>query len=41
VLAGLLDTQSDGVARAYEAQGLTVSDRGFGEWPVLVCERPD
>jgi ribosomal protein L11 methyltransferase len=41
VMAGLLDTQSDAVALAYEAQGLTVSDRGFGEWPVLVCERPD
>jgi len=41
VLAGLLDTQSDGVARAYEEQGLSVLDRGFGEWPVLVCERAD
>ena len=40
VLAGLLDTQADGVAEAYRAQGLTISDRGFGEWPVLVCERP-
>jgi ribosomal protein L11 methyltransferase len=39
VLAGLLDTQADHVAGAYEAQGLTVRDRGFGEWPVLVCER--
>jgi len=39
VLAGLLDTQVEGVATAYEAQGLRVSDRGFGEWPVLVCER--
>jgi hypothetical protein len=27
------------VARAYEEQGLTLGDRGFGEWPVLVCER--
>ena len=40
VLAGLLDTQADGVIAAYEAQGLAVADRGFGEWPVLVCERP-
>jgi len=39
VLAGLLDTQADGVAAAYEGQGLRVTDRGFGEWPVLVCER--
>jgi ribosomal protein L11 methyltransferase len=39
VLAGLLDTQADAVARAYEQQGLTIRDRGFGEWPVLVCER--
>ena len=39
VLAGLLDTQADGVAAAYEAQGLRVADRGFAEWPVLVCER--
>jgi ribosomal protein L11 methyltransferase len=39
VLAGLLETQVEGVATAYEAQGLRVSDRGFGEWPVLVCER--
>jgi ribosomal protein L11 methyltransferase len=41
VLAGLLDNQADDVASAYEAQGLTVRDRGLGEWPVLVCERPD
>ena len=40
VLAGLLDTQADQVARAYEAQGLTIRDGGFGEWPVLICERP-
>jgi ribosomal protein L11 methyltransferase len=39
VLAGLLDTQADSVIRAYEEQGLIVTDRGFGEWPVLVCER--
>jgi ribosomal protein L11 methyltransferase len=40
ILAGLLDTQADGVVRAYEERGLTLRDRGFGEWPVLVCERP-
>jgi ribosomal protein L11 methyltransferase len=40
VLAGLLETQRDPVARAYEAQGLTMVDRGLGEWPVLVCQRP-
>lgn len=39
VLAGLLDTQAESVAAAYEAEGLTLRDRGFGEWPVLVCER--
>jgi ribosomal protein L11 methyltransferase len=39
LLAGLLDSQSDGVARAYEQQQLTVADRGFGEWPVLICKR--
>jgi ribosomal protein L11 methyltransferase len=39
VLAGLLDTQADGVIAAYEKQGLKLEDRGFGEWPVLVCER--
>jgi ribosomal protein L11 methyltransferase len=39
ILAGLLDTQADAVARAYEGKGLSVRDRGFGEWPVVVCER--
>ena len=39
VLAGLLDTQADAVAHAYDQQGLSVRDRGSGEWPVLVCER--
>jgi ribosomal protein L11 methyltransferase len=39
MLAGLLDTQADGVISAYEAQGLALADRGFGEWPALVCER--
>ena len=39
VLAGLLGNQADGVAQAYEEVGLRIRDRGFGEWPVLVCER--
>ena len=39
VLAGLLDTQADTVAKAYEQQALTIADRGFGEWPVLLCKR--
>ena len=38
ILAGLLDSQADAVIAAYEALGLTVCGRGFGEWPVLVCE---
>jgi len=36
ILAGLLDTQADAVAEAYEARGFTVIDRGSGEWPVVV-----
>ena len=36
VLAGLLDTQADAVIAAYEAQGMTVAERGAGEWCVLV-----
>lgn len=40
VLAGLLDRQVEAVSRAYEAEGFTVADRGFGEWPVLICQRP-
>jgi ribosomal protein L11 methyltransferase len=36
LLAGLLDTQADAVVAAYEALGLTLADRGSGEWPVLV-----
>ena len=36
ILAGLLDTQSDVVIAAYEAVGLTLRERGSGEWPVLV-----
>ena len=36
VLAGLLDGQAESVALAYEQQGLTLRNRGSGEWPVLV-----
>ena len=39
VLAGLLDTQADAVIAAYLDQGAALVDRGFGEWPVLVCKR--
>ena len=35
ILAGLLDTQADTVIAAYEAQGMTVAQRGPGEWCVL------
>ena len=41
ILAGLLDSQAEGVARAYEAQGIRLKDRGRGEWPVLILERTD
>jgi ribosomal protein L11 methyltransferase len=40
ILAGLLETQADAVARAYEAKGLEMVDRGTGEWPVLVLKGP-
>jgi ribosomal protein L11 methyltransferase len=36
VLAGLLDTQADGVIAAYAKLGLSLRARGEGEWPVLV-----
>jgi ribosomal protein L11 methyltransferase len=36
ILAGLLDTQAGPVIAAYEKLGLTVRDRGSGEWPVLI-----
>jgi ribosomal protein L11 methyltransferase len=36
ILAGLLDSQADAVARAYSTLGLKLQDRGTGEWPVLV-----
>ena len=35
MLAGLLDTQAEGVVRAYEALGLRLGEQGRGEWPVL------
>ena len=38
VLAGLLDTQADAVIAAYEAEGMKLSERGEGEWRVLVLE---
>ena len=38
ILAGLLDTQVDGVCAAYEKRGLSVRDRGSGDWPVLVLK---
>ena len=38
VLAGLLDTQADAVIAAYEAVGMKVTERGEGEWCVLVLE---
>jgi ribosomal protein L11 methyltransferase len=39
VLAGLLDSQANTVAAAYEELGLSLSDGGLGEWPVLVLSR--
>ena len=40
ILAGLLDTQADAVVAAYQQHGLLLTDRGSGEWPVLVLTRP-
>jgi len=40
LLAGLLDTQAVAVAAAYERLGMTLHDRGTGEWPVLVLKGP-
>ena len=40
LLAGLLDAQADAVAAAYEQLGMTLHDRGTGEWPVLVLKGP-
>ena len=39
VLAGLLDSQADAVAAAYEAAGISVRARPSAEWPVLVLTR--
>ena len=39
ILAGLLDTQADAVGSAYRDLGLSLIDRGAGEWPVLVLRR--
>ncbi|MFL6755121.1 MAG: 50S ribosomal protein L11 methyltransferase [Sphingomicrobium sp.] len=39
VLAGVLDTQAQGVAQAYESRGLTLIRRGSGEWPVLTLQQ--
>jgi ribosomal protein L11 methyltransferase len=36
LLAGLLDSQAEAVASAYESLGCTLRDRGSGEWPTLV-----
>jgi ribosomal protein L11 methyltransferase len=38
VLAGLLDTQADAVIESYTAEGMTLVERGSGEWCVLVLE---
>lgn len=38
ILAGLLDTQANAVATAYETLGLKLKERGSGEWPVLVLQ---
>ena len=38
ILAGLLDSQADAVARAYEAQSMKLHEKGTGEWPVLVLK---
>ena len=40
ILAGLLDTQAEAVAAAYATLGMTLHDRGTGEWPVLVLKGP-
>ena len=34
ILAGLLDTQADAVVAAYQAFGMTLRDRGSGEWMI-------
>lgn len=39
VLAGLLAEQAERVLAAYEELGFVPHDKGFGEWPALVCKR--
>ena len=39
MLAGLLDTQVAAVTQAYADTGLSVTDPGTGEWPVLLMKR--
>jgi ribosomal protein L11 methyltransferase len=41
VLAGLLDTQADAVIAAYAAAGMRLTERGPGEWSVLVLTKSD
>ncbi|MFL4986951.1 MAG: 50S ribosomal protein L11 methyltransferase [Microvirga sp.] len=38
ILAGLLDTQANAVIAAYEAEGMSVTEGGMGEWRVLIFE---
>jgi ribosomal protein L11 methyltransferase len=38
MLSGLLDTQAEAVAAAYEAHGLAITGRHSGQWPVLILE---
>ncbi len=40
VLAGLLDSQAEGVITAYEQNGFELDLRGSGEWPVLIVRAP-
>lgn len=40
ILAGLLDSQAEAVAQAYEARGLSRVRQSPGEWPVLLLRRP-
>ena len=39
ILAGLLDTQADVVAKAYQDKGLSLARPPSGEWPVLTLHR--
>jgi ribosomal protein L11 methyltransferase len=39
LLSGLLDTQAEAVAAAYQAEGCRLVDGGSGEWRVLVLTR--